>query len=129
MGYEVNYSGVDEAMEFEPLPENVYPVEIEKVEEKQTRNGDPLIRIRYKVVSGKCKNRKLFDQVVLFQGDAKGAGITKHFLHVIGEPYEGEFEIEPDNWIGKQLNVKVIVDSEYNNNKIVAREVFSDIPF
>lgn len=130
MSHMVDYTNVTESQNFEPLPEGEYGVTIEKVVESLTKEtGRPLIKIQYNVVNGKNANRKLFDNIVIFEGDAKGAGITKHFLHVIDEPYEGKFAVNPDNWVGKSLTVKVTIDEQWNSNKIVSREVYSDLPF
>lgn len=129
MSYRMNYSQVAETGNFEPLPDGVYSVEIEKYEETETSKGKPMIKVRYRIVSEKHKNRKLFDQIVLFGPEDKGAGMTKHFLHIIGEPHEGEFEVNPENWIGKKLMARIVIDTKYNNNKVVGREVIDDIPF
>ena len=128
--YRRNYKGVDESG-FELLPTGNYSVEIAKVQEGKTKDGKKdLIKIRYRVIlPADHKGRLIFDQITLLQGDEPGAGITKHFLHVIDEPYDGDFEIIPENWIGKKLNVGVVVDEQYNNNKIKTHDAFEDIPF
>lgn len=127
--YPVNYSNVNESQKFEPLPEGTYPVQIERIEETRTKGGKPMIKVRYVVTSGQHKGRKLFDQVTLFEANEKGAGITKHFLHIIGEPYEGEFEVDPDNWPGRDLQVTVTVDTKFDSNQIKSRELPEEIPF
>lgn len=56
----------------------------------------------------------------------KGVGIALHWLDVLGEPCNGEFDIEPVNWIGKTFMGKVVIN-EYvsatgeprKNNKLV----------
>lgn len=131
MSYKMNYTGVDESGSFEPLPEGTYVVSIERVEETVTKSsGLPMVKVRYKVLNdGKHRNRIVFDQIVLFGKDDKGAGMTKHFLHVIGEPYDAIFEVNPQNWIGKELLVQLKIDKEYNSNKVVSRDEADQIPF
>lgn len=123
---------------YEPLPEGSYDVEIEQVKEHdkngvplQTRNNDPFVKISYIVISGKYKGRRIFDQIFLFPGNVIGAGITKHFLHCIEQPYENDFEVDPFQWLGKKLIVNIVIDKKYNNNKVTKREIwdtaFNDI--
>ena len=128
MSYKMNYGGVAESGTFEPLPVGAYRVTIDKIEETTTKGaGLPMIKVRYKVSSGKYTGRFIFDNVVLFGKTDKGAGMTKHFLHIIDEPYDGDFDVDPDNWVGKELTVQVKIDEKYNSNKVVARE--GGIPF
>ena len=130
MTYKANYDTVSESGNFEPLPEGNYTVKIEKIQETTTKkSGLPLIKIRYKVIDeGKFKNRILFDQITLFEGDAPGAGITKHFLHVIGQPYQGDFEIDPGAWVDAELQVKIVIDKQYDSNKVKSHSE-GGIPF
>lgn len=127
--YDVNYQNVSESYSFEPLPDGDYTVEIKAIEEKVSKNGRPLIKVRYEVDFGTFRGRRIFDQVTIFNGDEPGAGITKHFLHVISEPHEGAFRVTPDNWIGRKLVVKVKIDPKWNNNKVVSRDFAESIPF
>lgn len=129
--YSLDYNGVAESTgEFEPLPEGEYEVCIDKVEETQTKQtGRPMIKVLYKVMKPKeHEGRILFDQVVLVEAGAKGAGMTKHFLHVIDEPYEGNFEVDPDHWVGKSLKVSVTVTEDGKYNNVKSRAV-ADLPF
>ena len=129
MVYKMNYTGVNEAMSRDPLPDGSYNVKIEKIDEKIAKSGRPLIKVRYKVISGPHAGRLIFDYVVLFAGGEPGAGMTMHFLKVIGQPHEGNFDVEPKNWIDKELSVSVITDPAYNSNKVKAREKLEEIPF
>ena len=125
--FKVNYSGVVESGNFEPLPAGDYSVVIGRVETVKTLKGDPMVKVRYNVINGEYDGRVLFDNVVIFGGNKPGAGMTKHFLHVIEEQYDGEFEIVPSNWVGKKLNVVLKVDEKYNNNKVTERKEY--MPF
>lgn len=137
MGFHYDTTGVAESSTFEPVPEDTYNVEIEKVQDStnlgtplKSGNGDPLIRVRYKILEGKYKDRKLFDQICFIKKGNKGDGIAKHFLHVIDEPFEGVFDVKPENWVGKQLAVTVKI-GEYQGkakNEVVSREPYA-IPF
>lgn len=129
--YELDYKNVAESSGmFEPLPAGEYEVTIKRVEETQTQETQrPMIKVLYEVMKPvEHAGRNLFDQVVLIEAGGKGAGITKHFLHVIDEPYEGAFTVDPDNWIGKSLKVSVVVTPDGKYNNIKTREA-ADIPF
>ena len=114
-----NYGKVKESGMFELLPENDYAVEIARAratdnngELQVTKNGDPMVSVMLEVIEGEYKGRTVWTNIIIFNisdpnDPPKGAGIAKHFLHVIGEPYEGDFVWDSDNWIGKQLKVTV----------------------
>ena len=78
MGYKVNYKGVSESGE--PLPEGTYSVRIKKIQETVTKEKQrPMIKIQYQVMGGAYQGRVIFDNIVIFNGDEPGAGMTKHF--------------------------------------------------
>lgn len=144
MPFSHDTTGVEESGNFAPVPENDYVVKIDAVQELdkngrplKSQNGNRMVKVRYKIAEGDYKGRKLFDNITFISPGAKGAGISKHFLHVIGEPYEGQFQVAPESWIGKSLKVSVTIDDSYDGkerNKIqghnpVAAEEESDIPF
>ena len=128
MQYQRDFSSVSELGDRDLLPADEYVVEISSVREAQTKSNLPLIKIRYRVVRGAYENRNVFDQIVIFPGDQSGAGITKHFLHVIGEQYEGKCIIDPLKWIKKRLTISVIIDKAYNNNKVIRHTLYEDLP-
>lgn len=129
MKYKLDYGKVSESSS-DPVPKGKYNVEIIKLETTETSKGDPMIRLRTKILNGLYKGRIIFDQIVLFPPDAVGAGFTKHFLHVIGEPFEGDsLDVNTDRWLGKRYTVVADVDEQYNSNKVKSRDFLDDIPF
>lgn len=128
MQYQRDYSKVSESGNFDPVPAGKYTVRIDAIAEKKTKSGHPMVKVRYKIVGGDHMGKNIFDQIVIFPGDQPGAGITKHFLHVIGEPYEGPFTVDPHNWMKRVLDITVTIDPEYNNNKVVKHDVYEDLP-
>jgi len=109
-----NTEGISEGG-FEPLPEGRYRLRIIKTEEKESKNGDPLVNVTLEVTEGKYENRKLFHNVTFMSKEKKGAGIAKRWLHCINEPYEGEIDVNPKNW-DCVLFADVIIE-EYQGKK------------
>ena len=127
--FSVNFSGVEEQVGekpvFEPLPDGQYSLIIEKVEEKNTRNGDPIVSIRYRVIEGSKTGRKFYENIVFADGIL---GRSKHFLHVIGQPYEDDSKITPAKWIDAKLKATVGME-EYDGklkNNVKIHDFYQD---
>lgn len=97
---------------FALIPEGEYHVVVKKVEETESINsGNPMVKVRLMILDeGEYLGKLIFDQIV-FCESMKGR--NKHVLKVLEQPYEeakGEegFEIDPDEWIGKEARVAVI---------------------
>jgi hypothetical protein len=66
--------------------------------------------------------------------DKPGAGMSVHFLKTIGQPYEGQVNIDSTQWVGSEFRGYVIQD-EYQGkkgNKIKGIEPIDDkdaLPF
>ncbi len=122
----------DTKVEYELVPEGVYNVRIMEVEDDETKNGDYMAIIKFKIESAKCKERLLFDRMVITNDRSKPAfkmiGRVKHFLKVIGEPCNEVVEIDTDVWKFKPLSV-VVKHREYDGKmyaNVVAHEVVQD---
>lgn len=92
------------------VPEGVFGAEIIEVGDKKTSNGDPMANVKYKLLDGGQRGRTLYDNIVIpIPGSPafKIMGRTMHFLHVIGQPYEGTFTVDTDKWVGQRLRVLV----------------------
>lgn len=105
-------SGVQEQGEFVLLPIGEYYTEIINKKDMESANGDPLVVVKLLVCRGEYKGIAwVWDNILippLSSPSAKILGRTKHFLHCIGEPYEGE-EVawNSDNWLGKEVKIKI----------------------
>jgi hypothetical protein len=61
----------------------------------------------------------VWDRIVIPKQGSPAFGImgrTMHFLHCIGEPYEGSFAWNSDNWQGQVVKVE-IGSREYNGKE------------
>ena|SRR3990167_3643490 len=103
----LNYGGVKESGQFELIPEGEYMVKIVKVsatdkagELLMTKAGDKRVNVQLAIVGGELDGRRLFHQVIFFPPDGPGAGMTKHFLKVIGEgeAAEGRADYDTTLW-------------------------------
>lgn len=62
--------------------------------------------VKLEVVGGDEEGLTLLNRVKLDPNE-KSFYFTRLFLKAIGEPYKGQFEIETDNWIGRQFYATV----------------------
>lgn len=62
--------------------------------------------VKLEVVGGDEEGLTLLNRVKLDHNE-KSFYFTRLFLKAIGEPYKGQFEIETDNWIGRQFYATV----------------------
>lgn len=118
-----------------PLPEKgIYDVEIVLVKDKTSSNGDPMISIKLNITSGVFQDSWVWDNILIPHLDsvaAKILGRTKHFLHCIGEPYEGEeLEWDSDRWLYRKCKIRVEHEqpNEYHKytKAIVAEYILND---
>ncbi len=116
-----------------PLPMNEYCFQITDKTDKTSRGGDPMIAITLTVVKGDEINAPVYDNILIPAPNSPAAkilGRTKHFLHCIGEPYEGEEVIwDSDAWVGKTLKAMVGHEdpNEFHKNvKAVIQEYMLD---
>lgn len=110
----LNTTGVEEnktTTNYPLLPDGVYEGWISDHNSGFTKANDPMVNITIKITFPQdFQGRLIWDRIVLPypQSPARGIlGRTKHFLHCISEPYEGEFEWDSDNWNGKKVIIKV----------------------
>ena len=110
-------TGVKEAGNFPPIPDDEYLFRIvETIVGKTVSGADILVKVTLVVKDGEYAGRKVWHQVCFKPPQEAGAGFAKHWLHAIGEPYEGKISVDPDNWIGKVVRATTKIE-EYNNKK------------
>lgn len=130
MRYKANTTGISEQGVFEPIPSGTYTVKITNKSDKTTQNGDPMVNIELTIQgSGDYAGRKVWDNIVIPQEGSpaiKILGRTKHFLHCIGEPYEGDIEIDSDAWLDKVITIVVGMDTYKGKKKNIVADYFLD---
>ena len=95
-----------------PLPDKgVYEVEIVLVKDKESKGGDPMISIKLNITSGVFQDSWVWDNILIPHLDSEAVkilGRTKHFLHCIGESYEGEeLEWDSERWLWKKCKIRI----------------------
>ena len=116
---------------FEVLPTDIYPAVITNIEEKTGKtSGQPYLNIEMTVSEGDYEGRKLFGMVSF---SPKAAFKVKEFLIACGvdaEELGGNYDVEPEDYIGTELIASVIVDQYEGkeNNKVEAFLPLDDAP-
>lgn len=103
-------TGVKENSGFEILPPGEYLFDIFEVGEAQTKNFDPMAKLILIVHIGEHANKRVFDNIIIPKEGSQAwkiMGRTKHFLHCIGEPYEGQFEYDTARWVHKTVRAEI----------------------
>jgi hypothetical protein len=118
MPRQYNATGIDLSNQsFEPLPDGKYILKITKAEEAESKNGNLMARLECEVINNADHNgRKVFHNVTFLEPDAKGAGMAIHFLKTIGQPWEGQIEIDIPNWVGARF-LGTLAKASYTSTK------------
>jgi len=116
MGFKHDYTGVQESGDFTPAPPGDYTLKIVEAEEAKTRNGDPMVKVKLQIADGQFKGKNVWHNVAFLPKDSPGAGISKHWLKVIGQPHDGPVIVRPGAWIGARLGAGLNVE-EYESAK------------
>ncbi len=82
------------------------------------KTDDNIIIVKLEVSEGEELGRSILHRINL-DSEWKGFFLTRLFLKAIGEPYKGEVEVEPDNWIGRVFYA-TIIHNVGNNGKTYA---------
>jgi Protein of unknown function (DUF669) len=103
----IDFSSVEDAKDYTPIPEGEYLCRIDKVEEALTGAGNEMWKLRLAVVSGEHKGRFLFDNLVFSEKALKRA---KFVCRCLGVDVSGEIDLTPEMIVGKQANVRVEIE-------------------
>jgi hypothetical protein len=100
----------------EPIPSGWYKVTISDVELRESKSqknkGKPYYAIEHTVSEGDHEGRKVFSNVMLFEGALYSA--VQLMAAITGEqPNEGELEVpDPDELVGEEMWAKVKITPE-----------------
>jgi len=109
----IDFSAVEDAKDFTPLPEGEYLCRVDNVEESLTGAGAEMWKLRLAVVSGEHKGRYVFDNLVFSEKALKRA---KFVLRCLGIDVSGEIDVTREMIVGKQANVRVDLE-EYADDE------------
>jgi hypothetical protein len=105
-----------------PAPAANYTLEIKQVFDtdkegnpRRTKNGDPMVSARCEIAdANEWLGTTVWHNITFLPKEKKGAGMAVAFLKAIGEPWEGAFEIDTDNWKDKTFRAKLKVVTGLN---------------
>jgi len=116
MGIKINKSKVkDKEKNFGPVEKGKYLARLDKITKSETKKGDEMWSLRWGIAWGKCKDRKVFDNLVLSEDAIDGVLLLCEALG-IEVPEKEDFELKPDMIKGKLCGIKVKVD-KYKGDK------------
>lgn len=72
------------------VPNGTYEVRITKLELTESKKGDPMVSVWFKILTGEFKNSLIFMNQVITQGFQ--IHIVNEFLRSLGSDYEVDFE-------------------------------------
>lgn len=116
MKMSMDYGNTNEAGDFSPAPSGIYKLKIMTLEDGETRNGDPKVSVVLKVSAGQYVGKKVYHNVTFMAPDHPGAGFAKHWLRVIGQPYEGKVTVDTSRWGGAEFLARLAVEEYTNKN-------------
>jgi hypothetical protein len=135
-------TGVSLDTNFTPAPAGVYWLKIVKVTDTKdglpwlTKNGDDYCSVECEIDDvGEHMGKKVWHGVTIMEPTKKGAGMAILFLKAIGEPWEGQFDIDSDNWVGKRFRAKLIVGKDQKGRPrnelayLVSEDAGEEVPF
>lgn len=64
--------------DFEPVPDGEYEVEVEKLELTQSKKGDPMLTIWFKILTGDYENQRIFYNKVMQPQNERAFGLQVH---------------------------------------------------
>jgi len=123
MGVKVNLSGV-EVRRFEPLPQGRYRAEVASMEHipASKRSGKPKVRFVFNVLKGleasnedfNVEGRKAFYEVSLQEQSLWNLKRTLIALGDDPEELEGEVELDPEDYVGREVVIVIGHDYSYD---------------
>ena len=102
--FKADFSDIDEGGSFPLIPEGWQSFQVTDTVEQVSKKGFPLVQLDAECIGEPSyAGMSIRHWVTVLPKGSKGAGIAKHFLKTIGEPYEGVVEVDPLSWIGKKF--------------------------
>lgn len=103
-----------------PVPADVYDLKITEATDLNKeglpliskKNGDPMVKCRIEITNGDHAGRGFWHWVTFIPAGRPGDGMAIKFLKSIGQPWEGEFEVKPEDWAGATFKAMVKVERD-----------------
>lgn len=118
----IDFSTIEDAKSFTPVPEGSYHCEVAAVEQTTTNRGDEMWKLKLKVLEGEHEGRHLFDNLVFSPAALKR---VKFVCTRLGLDTSGELDLTPAMLRGRTALVTVQIEQyvddegrERSRNKI-----------
>lgn len=109
----IDFSKVDEAQDYTPLPAGKYLCSVSEVQEASTQYGDEMWKLKFLVHSDPYQGRYIFDNMVFSAAALKR---VKLICSRLGINTSGEIDLTPITIIGKSCYVTVGIE-EYEDQE------------
>ena len=90
---------------YELLPDGDYMLEADEVTPYKAKTGTPMLKVRFTIIDGKYKNRKVWHQFPL---TAKAMVFVFNYLKKIGSDLVEKDEVETNELIGAITGSKIV---------------------
>jgi hypothetical protein len=115
----VNFTDVEGQKEFTPVPpskQNVIVSDFQTgtVSEASKNAGAPKLSVEFTVQDGDYDGRRIWDTFTIVDASMWK---LKAFLTAIGEDTEGELDVTPDEYVGRELVVRLAIQPARKNER------------
>ena len=108
MSFSHDTTGVSDGKgSFKPIPDGEYRLKVLKATESVSSGGYNMVAIEFGVVVGPYAGRKIWHNLCFLPADNAGAGIAKHWLHALHQPYEGVVDVDCAAWVDREIKARV----------------------
>ena len=116
------------AKTYTPIEEGVYDLVIDKAEEKNSKNGDPMLSLKFQVADGPAAGRFLFETVMLGHSNPVVVEMGQRKLHGIMLLTGVTAPKDASDFVGRALTTKVKVIRDKTTGEMKNEIVFSVSP-
>jgi len=109
----IDFSTIEDAQDFTPLPDGQYHCQIHEVREVFTQNGDEMWKLTLKVIKGEFVDRYIFDNLVFSEAAMKR---VKLICSQLGIDVSSQVDLTPELIKDRPCYVMVTTE-EYEDNE------------
>lgn len=118
--FNMDMTGVEETGDFSPAPVGTYVLKILDTKEGKSQRGHYQVDVTLAIAGGQYDGKKVWHKITFIPKGEPGAGFSKHWLKVIGQPYEGAITVNPVRWRGARLEADLVTE-EYVDKEGVSK--------
>lgn len=115
--------GSAEAGNYQPVPDGEYVLGVTEVELVETSTNKPMLKLELAVDEGPYIGRKVWTNIVFNAKGEAGHGLTVQALKAFGFEFDGDLEIDTDEWKGRTCRARLETDSYEKDGKTKYKNV------